>query len=221
MEGLSPSERWRVFRGILPSPVTANAVEDFARNFGELSRRDSGIGAWLVKPRKAAGTYSEIKGPAGFHTDSQYHHQPERLFVLACHTAAEEGGENLLLSVDDAREIAQNSLGDDAVARMQQSVWRWAVPEVFQSATVPAVSPPSAIFREDGTIRWRIDNLVCETDADQLLAEIFEQALEGSSRSENVRLLPGDVLVCDNWYSLHARTDFSDHNRVLFRARLV
>ena len=130
--------------------MTADAVEDFAGMFGELSRRDGGIGAWLVKPRKDAGTYSEIKGPAGFHTDSQYHHQPERLFVLACDTPAEEGGDNLLISVDDAREIAQISLGDDAVARMQQSVWRWAVPEVFQSATVPAVSPPSAIFREDG-----------------------------------------------------------------------
>ena len=120
-----------------------------------------------------------------FHTDSQYHHQPERLFVLACDTPAEEGGNNLLLSVDDAREIAQKFLGDDAMARMKQSVWRWAVPEVFQSATVPAVSPPSAIFREDGSIRWRIDNLVCETDADQLLADTFEKALEGSSRSEN------------------------------------
>ena len=65
------------------SSVTADAVEDFAEMFGELSRRDGGIGAWLVKPRKEAGTYSEIKGPAGFHTDSQYHHQPERLFVLA------------------------------------------------------------------------------------------------------------------------------------------
>lgn len=126
-----------------------------------------------------------------------------------------------MLSVDDAREIAQNNLGDDAVARMQQSVWCWAVLEMFQSATVTEVSPPSAIFREDGTIRWRIDNLVCETDADQLLAEKYEQAFEGSSRSENVPLLPGDVMVCDNWYSLHARTDFSDHNRVLFLTGLV
>ena len=210
-----------MFRGVLPPPLTVDAVEDFAGMFGDLSRRDGGMGAWLVKPRKDAGTYSEIRGPAGFHTDSQYHHQPERLFVLACDTPAKEGGNNLLLSVDDAREIAQKCLGDDAMARMKQSVWRWAVPEVFQSATVPAVSPPSAIFREDGSIRWRIDNLVCETDADQLLADTFEKALEGSSRAENVRLLPGDVLVADNWYSLHARTDFNDKNRVLFRARLV
>ena len=210
-----------MFRGVLPPPLTADAVEDFAGMFGDLSRRDGGMGAWLVKPRKDAGTYSEIRGPAGFHTDSQYHHQPERLFVLACDTSAEEGGNNLLLSVDDAGEIAQKCLGEDAMARMKQSVWRWAVPEVFQSATVPAVSPPSAIFREDGSIRWRIDNLVCETDADQLLADTFEKALEGSSRSESVRLLPGDVLVADNWYSLHARTDFNDKNRVLFRASLV
>ena len=201
--------------------MTAKAVEDFAERFGELSRRDGGIGAWLVKPRKDAGTYSEITGPAGFHTDSQYHDQPERLFVLACDTPADEGGDNLLISIDDAREIAQTNFGDDGVARMHQSVWRWAVPEVFQSATVPAVSPPSPIFRDDGTIRWRIDNLVCETDADQRLADSFEQALETSSRSEHVRLLPGDVLLCDNWYALHARTDFSDLNRVLYRARLV
>ena len=170
---------------------------------------------------KGCRTVFRGQRPAEFHTSPQYHHQPERLFVLACHTPAKEGGDNLLLSIDDAKEVVKNSLGDDGLARMQQSVWRWAVPEVFQSATVPAVSPPSAIFREDGTIRWRNDNLVCETDADQLLAKTFEQALECTSRSEKVRLLPVDVLVCDNWYSLHARTDFSDHNRALFRAMLV
>ena len=107
-----------MFRGVLPPPLTADAVEDFAGMFGDLSRRDGGMGAWLVKPRKDAGTYSEIRGPAGFHTDSQYHHQPERLFVLACDTPAKEGGNNLLLSVDDAREIAQQFLGDDAMAWM-------------------------------------------------------------------------------------------------------
>ena len=83
MTGLSPRQQWRVFRNVLKQPVTAESVEAFAEQFGELSRRDGGIGAWLVQPRKNAGTYSEIAGPAGFHTDSQYHNHPERLFVLA------------------------------------------------------------------------------------------------------------------------------------------
>lgn len=221
MTGLSPQEQWRVFRGVLKQPVTAEAVESFAQEFGELSRRDGAIGAWLVKPRKNAGTYSEIAGPAGFHTDSQYHSHPERLFVLACETPASEGGDNLLIGLEDAQAIALEALGPKAVDRLKQSVWRWSVPKVFQSETTPAVSPPSPIFREDGTIRWRIDNIVCENDADFSLAKAFEQALEASPRAEQVRLQSGDVLLCDNWHALHARTDFSDMNRVLYRARLV
>lgn len=213
--------RWRVFRGVLSHPVTAEAVETFAEGFGALSRRDGGIGAWLVKPRKDAGTYSEIAGPAGFHTDSQYHQDPERVFVLACDTPADEGGDNLLIDREDARAIALEALGRAGLARLEQVVWRWSVPKVFQSDSVPAVSPPSAIFRADGTMRWRIDNIVCESDGDLRLATAFEQALEASPRSERVRLQAGDVLLCDNWHALHARTDFSDMNRMLYRARLV
>jgi alpha-ketoglutarate-dependent taurine dioxygenase len=221
VDGLSSSVRWRVFRGVLTHPVTAEAVEAFAEGFGELSRRDGGIGAWLVKPRKNAGTYSEIAGPACFHTDSQYHHHPERVFVLACDTPAVEGGDNLLIAREDALAVAFEALGSAGVDRLKQAVWRWSVPKVFQSDSVPDVSPPSAIFREDGTMRWRIDNIVCDNDADLKLAQAFERALEASPRSERVRLLSGDVLLCDNWHALHARTDFSDMNRVLYRARLV
>ena len=221
MSGLSLQEPWKVYRGVLKRPVAAEDVENFAERFGELSRRDGGIGAWPVKPRKKSGTYSEISGPAAFHTDSQYHSHPERFFVLACDTPASEGGDNLLIGLDDAHAIALEALGPEAVDRLKQSVWRWIVPKVFQSETTPAVSPPSPIFREDGTIRWRIDNIVCENDADLSLAKAFEQALETSPRAEHVRLQSGDVLVCDNWRALHARTCFSDMNRFLYRARLL
>lgn len=209
-----------MFRGALSEPVSAESVEAFALRFGLLSRRDGGVGAWLVKPRKSQGTYSEVAGPAGFHTDSQYHFDPERLFVLACVTPAEEGGDNLLIDVEDARAIALETLGEAGLNRLSQNVWRWSVPEVFQVDSVPAVSPPSPIFHPDGSIRWRIDNLVCETVADRDLAERFEAALQASSRFQTVRLLQGDVLLCDNRHALHARTDFDDMNRVLYRARL-
>ena len=212
---------WRVYPGALKQPVTAKEVEIFAEKFGALSRRDGGIGAWPVKPRKKSGTYSEISGPAAFHTDSQYHSHPERFFVLACDTPASEGGDNLLISHDDAHAVAMETLGLKGVDRLKQCVWRWKVPKVFQSESAPAVCPPSSIFREDGTIRWRIDNIVCENDADLSLAKAFGQALDVSPRAEHVRLESGDVLVCDNWRALHARTSFSDMNRFLYRARLL
>ena len=218
---LSIQQQWRVFRGALKHPITAADVEAFATQYGDLSLRDGGTGAWLVKPRKKSGTYSEISGPAAFHTDSQYHSSPERFFVLACQTPALEGGDNLLIGVEDALEVAREVLGAEAVVRLKQSVWRWTVPKVFQSENTPAVSPPSPIFREDGTIRFRIDNIVCENSADFRLAKSFEQALDSSPRAERVRLQAGDVLLCDNWRALHARTSFCDMNRVLYRARLL
>ena len=52
MSGLSLQEPWKVYRGVLKRPVAAEDVENFAERFGELSRRDGGIGAWPVKPRK-------------------------------------------------------------------------------------------------------------------------------------------------------------------------
>ncbi len=221
MTCLSTQQQWRVFKGALKQPITAADVETFAMQYGELSLRDGGTGAWLVKPRKKSGTYSEISGPAAFHTDSQYHSNPERFFVLACETPASEGGDNLLIGMDDALEVAQEALGNKAVDRLKQSVWRWTVPKVFQSENTPAVSPPSPIFREDGTIRWRIDNIVCENSSDLSLAKSFEQALESSPRAAHIRLQAGDVLLCDNWRALHARTSFCDMNRVLYRARLL
>ncbi|WP_115019224.1 TauD/TfdA family dioxygenase [Synechococcus sp. UW140] len=217
----SEQTKYRVFRQVLSKPVTAAAVEDFAKGFGDLSLRDGGTGSWPVQPRKSTGTYSEIAGPAGFHTDSQYHQYPEPLFILACNTPAADGGDNLLISMKDAYQVALEALGSQAVERMKQSVWSWAVPAVFRSKSTPAFSPPSPIFLKDGTIRWRSDNIVCKNDSDLSLAQAFEKAIQESSFVEHVRLESGDVLLCDNWHALHARTDFSDMSRLMYRARCL
>ena len=134
---------------------------------------------------------------------------------------ASEGCDNLLIGIVDALEVAQEALGCKAVDRLKQGVWRWTVPKVFQSENTQAVSPPSPIFREDGTILRRIDNIVCENSFDLSFTKSFEEALESPPRAAHVRFQAGDVLLCDNWLALRARTNFCDVIRVLYRSRLL
>ena len=134
---------------------------------------------------------------------------------------ASEGCDNLLIGIIDALEVAQEALGCKAVDHLKQGVWRWTVPKVFQSENTQAVSPPSPMFREDGTILWRIDNIVCENSFDLSFTKSFEEALESPPRAAHVQFQDGAVLLCDKWLALRVRTNFCDMNRVLCRSRLL
>ena len=217
---LSKGPGYAVLPERLPTPLNVAELERFASRFGALSLRDGGVAAWPVKPRKAEGTFSERAGEARFHTDSQYHATPEPFFLLACDTPARDGGENLLLTRDDVVEIARDALGSDGVRRLREPVWSWVIPEVFQVPGCSNVSPPAPVLAEDGTIRWRIDNLVTQSTDDLALAHALADALDASRRRTTLKLESGQMLLCDNWRVLHARATFSDPDRLLYRIRL-
>lgn len=217
---ITAKTRWSLFPKALTTPFSVAQVEDFAAQFGIVSRRDGGHGAWPIKPRKDSGTHSETLGEARFHTDAQYHERPERAFILACECPAQDGGENLLLSVEHAREAALESVGEEGLDLLEQPIWSWRTPSVFRTSDAPECSPDTAVFQIDGTMRWRFDNLVCKNEKQADVATRFADALDRSPHTVRVLLEPGDVLLCDNWYVLHARTHFQDRNRLLYRVRL-
>lgn len=217
---LLDSPGFKVLAGRLPVPFVVPELERMAGSLGALSFRDGGVAAWPVKPRKVEGTFSERIGEARFHTDSQYHERPERFFMLACERPAEDGGENFLLARDAVIEVAEAALGVEGLKRLRQPVWRWSVPEVFRQPGAPEVSPASEVLRPDGTLRWRIDNLMVASKYDQELANAFADALDASPRRVTVRLQAGEILLCDNWRTLHARAYFADPERLLYRIRL-
>ena len=212
---------WKVFPRALKIPLDPREVEEFAAQFGQISTRDGGRGAWPIAPSKTSGTFSETQGEARLHTDAQYHEQPESAFILACERAARDGGDNLLLEAADARRVAENCFGTDGVAMLEAAQWCWSVPEVFCAEGTTPVSPEVPILGADGSIRWRFDNIRCRTAQDRALAIEFADALDSSGGATRLRLEPGDVLLCDNRYALHGRTSFSDPKRLLYRVRLT
>ncbi len=215
------SAMWRVFPRALKVPLDPREVEEFGAQFGTVSTRDGGRGAWPIAPSKVSGTFSETSGEARLHTDAQYHEQPESAFILACERPALDGGDNLLLEAADARRVAESCFGTDGIALLEAAQWCWTVPKVFYVNGNPQVSPEAPIFGRDGSVRWRIDNIRCRTAQDRDLAIEFADALESYGRLTRLRLEPGDVLLCDNYYALHGRTPFSDPKRLLYRVRLV
>tara|TARA_R110001592_G_C13191467_1_gene752759 strand:- start:6422 stop:7129 length:708 start_codon:yes stop_codon:yes gene_type:complete len=219
VERLLRGKAYVVIDSKLTLPFLRSDLLEFAQQFGEISSRDGGDPIWAVKPRKNKGTFSETDGEARFHTDSQYHADPERFFILACERPACDGGETKVITASHAKQLAIEVLGEDAYLRLCAPVWSWEVPEVFCKTGLPKVCPKTSVFQSNGSIRWRIDNLICDNDEDLALAHAFADALENSEYLDEMLLQPGQILIADNWYAMHARKHFTDPQRLYYRIR--
>ena len=194
--------------------VDTEAVAELCAAFGAPSNRDGGMDLWPVRPRSTdpGQTFSQRAGDAGLHTDAAYHDDPEERFALICVQPAVDGGYTRLLG---AADIAR-SLDPLLARRLRVPQWRWRVPEIFGSG----LSGRHSVLDDDGTVRWRSDNLVIPGDL-QHAAAAFAVHLETHPMLVQL-LLPADaVLICDNRRVLHGRTNFTDRRRWLIRVRLV
>jgi alpha-ketoglutarate-dependent taurine dioxygenase len=219
VEKLLCGKAYVVIDSKLALPFVRSNLHEYAQQFGEISSRDGGDTIWAVKPRKNKGTFSETDGEARFHTDSQYHTDPERFFILACERPSCDGGETNVITASHAKQVAIEMLGEDAYRRLCAPVWSWEVPDVFCKIGLPKVCPKTSVFQSNGSIRWRIDNLICDNDEDFALAHAFADALEKSECLDEMLLQPGQILIADNWYAMHARKHFTDPQRLYYRIR--
>ncbi|SDY98912.1 TauD/TfdA family dioxygenase [Tessaracoccus flavus] len=215
-----PSSGWAVLE---PGPAVASdpaAVIELARRYGTVSERDGG-GAWPIQSQVPSGTFSVTNDAAPLHTDAQYRNDPEDAFLLACARSAAQGGDSILLAVDDlVATLSRRSDWFSLQGLLQAPIWRWRTPEVFDG---PRESEPAAILypREDGrySMRWRMDNLVADQSA-AWAAEVVHQTAAIDPNLAVLKLRPGQVLVCDNSTVLHGRTAFNDPTRLLWRVRV-
>lgn len=190
------------------------ATTELCARFGEPSSRDGGATLWPVRPRSSdpTQTFSQRAGEAGLHTDAAYRDEPEARFALFCIRPAADGGLTRLL----AAAHVELGLDPSLARRLRVPQWRWEVPEVFGGG----LSGRYRVLDDDGSIRWRTDNLVIPADL-QATAVAFADHLE-THRMLVQLLLPVDgVLVCDNRRVLHGRTTFADRRRWLVRVRLA
>jgi alpha-ketoglutarate-dependent taurine dioxygenase len=228
------------------------AILDLASAFGVPSARDGGRAVWPVAPAgpskavssKAASlraasfeaassraTFSTSAGAAGFHTDAQYHAEPEDYVCLFVVRPASDGGSTRLLSAETAIcALRARPDGAELVELMSRPIWRWRVPAEFavtvQAGMAPTAGLMAALMPVPAApgglrIRWRSDNLdpaLPESlhDAASLIGTVFNRA----QGAVELQPRPGDVLILDNHRVMHARTWFSDPRRLLLRVRL-
>lgn len=194
-------------------------ILQFAARFGIPSTRDGGRAVWPV--RALAGrdaTFSLRAGKAGMHTDSAYHRVPEPLFLLHCVRAADDGGDSLLVHIDDVvAEICAKPEGAAVLRTLREPLWRWRPPAEYSAVG----STPAAPIIAGTTVRWRGDNLVIPQGETYMQAvRVFDMAAELAALSVRFRLRPGWTLIVDNLRVMHGRTPFSDRRRLLLRVRL-
>lgn len=209
---------WVVFHSDAVAAGDRAAMDAIARSLGRVSDRDGGA-LWPVAPRARTGTFSVTAEAAGLHTDAQYHDQPEEYFLLFCVVAARcGGGANRLLRLHDLTPDLDLPEADEASLR--QDLWTWTAPEVFRTSAASGRRKPHAVLGEDGTVRWRYDNLTTQSPERGNVARRFHQYLESHPAVETCLLAAGDVLYCDNQRALHGRSAFCDPERLLYRTRL-
>jgi alpha-ketoglutarate-dependent taurine dioxygenase len=226
-------------------PVDDRPEEEISRDFEALASRFGvvmGHGAsrqtiWRISPRAVnhTPTFSETASEAPLHTDNSWVHEPERYFALLVIQPAQDGGESLLFPLADLiRDFARTRKGPAVIRTLSERPFPFAMPVVFRSEAerageiTPVVTSP--VIRSGSVLRYRHDVIQAgfqqrpdlATPESVAAIEIFNDYLvELLRRSPGIKLGRGDMVIANNHTVLHARTHFTDPNRLLLRARMA
>ncbi len=227
-------------------PVDGRSVEEISRDFEALVSRlgivtphgASGQTIWRISPRAELGhvpTFSEAAGEAPLHTDNSWVEAPEQYFALLVIQPARDGGESLLFPVAELlREFRQMPEGPAVIRTLSERLFPFAMPAVFRSdaeraaRATPVVTAP--VLRAHALLRYRHDIIQAgfqvrpdlATQESVAAVDLFDNFLTDLlRRSPGVKLQRGNVLLANNHTVLHARTHFSDPDRLLLRARMA
>jgi alpha-ketoglutarate-dependent taurine dioxygenase len=222
-----------------PESAISADFEALVSRFGTVTPHGaSGQTIWRITPRadvKHVPTFSEAASEAPFHTDNSWVREPEQYFALLVIRPAVDGGASLLCPVADLlRDFAQTREGPAAIRTLSEQLFPFAMPVVFRSDSECAAKHPpvvtSPVILSGSALRYRYDVLKAgfavrpdlASAASVRAVEVFNDYLTGVlQRSAGVKLDRGDLLLANNYTVLHARTDFTDPNRLLLRARIA
>lgn len=175
-------------------------------------------------------TFSEHNQEAKLHTDSQYFQSPEQAISLWSIRPDSSGkGLSYYASAQDIlHEMASTPTGQESLQILQEEDIPFRVPSSFMQN--PDSDQPEVIygkiFAQTPEVRYREDTIQAGYDAIGLaIPPEIKKALQdivaamNKVQSDFFLLEAGDVLWINNHNHLHARTEFSDLKRLLFRIR--
>lgn len=196
-----------------PAPDHARA-EAFAQRFGYVRETIFG-GVWELSPamnEHADTAYDSVY--LGPHTDGTYSHDAPGAQYFLCTVAAEAGGESLLVDgFAIADELARTD--PDAAATLASTAvrGRYIEPGVNLQAERP-------VFRTDqrGVLQQVSFNnydrapFLLPEDREASFYDAYAKFAELANNPDRraiVTLTPGDVMIFDNWRTMHGRNAFS------------
>jgi alpha-ketoglutarate-dependent taurine dioxygenase len=160
-----------------------------------------------------------------FHTDMSRYLRPPEFTVIRCVVPDAEGGDNLVLHIDDIltrlRGLGRDDIVDMLVAERPLSMeprhynhGRVAVGAPVTAALVvpEAADAPCRIYDRHGASKG--DHLALSQEEERLFDEFFAYCRGQEDLAERVRLEAGDILVFSNWRFMHARLECSGSGRV-------
>jgi len=227
-------------------PVDERPESEISREFETLVSRFGTVmphGAsrqtiWRVTPRpdlKHVPTFSEAASEAPLHTDNSWVPEPEQYFALLVLQPAKDGGESLIFPIPELlKDFAQTREGPAVIRTLSERQFPFAMPVVFRSETertnqlTPVVTAP--VIASPSDFRFRYDSIKAgfrvrpdlATDESVNAIETFNDYLVGLlHNSPGTKLQRGEMILANNRTVLHARTNFTDPNRLLLRARIA
>lgn len=213
-----------------PGVENANDLTRVVKQFGPFSRSFSL--RRFIRGIRSSGRVTEIKIVPDFnmegtnartssalepHTDGSFHKDPFELVVLYCVESDGEGGDSIVIALDDIVE----RLDEDDYRALKAPVFP------FGDNVVPVIG--GAGGKE--TIRYyrtQLEMQLSRREGSFELAEgsnaalkALDQAMDDASIHFRFHLEPRDLLFVNNKKAVHARTGFSDDSsRLLLRARV-
>ncbi len=231
-----------IFRGF-PLAGSEDVIEAsfaaFSRRFGEV--RGHGVTQrpiWRVSPRAKLDhepTFSETASEAPLHTDNSWVREPERYFALLVLRPARDGGDSIAFPIaPHLQRIARTPEGKAILRVLMEEEFPFATPAVFHDhrsheeqvaavVTAPVIGGASGFrFRRDvidAGFHLRPDLVTSEKLG---VLDAFEKTLHQAMKEcAPVHLKSGEILIANNQAVLHARSNFTDPDRLLLRARMA
>ena len=147
-----------------------------------------------------------------YHTDNPFLAVPEKVVGFWSVKSSSQGGENLILRVDDLLQWAS-----------AKPEYTDVLQEIDDTSVTFKLGPERAAGKildfANGSARFDMKYV---DDTTKHLGSRFQSMISNPDvPAQTVKLSAGDVLFFDNEKTLHARNEYSDHNRVSLRVRMA
>jgi len=188
---------------------------------------------WEVTPRSLPSgrklTFSELNSKAPLHNDSAFRDIPEKYFGLLAVTTAKQGGNSVIVRVDELiQSLKKSPSGAQCLTILRNQDFPFHVPPAFMRDPSQSNIVLAPVIADSPLIRFRLDTIQAGFKCRPELAtperlwaiDYFNGFINSYPDQLEFKLNNGDIIFVNNHKLLHGRTRFTGKDRLLLRVRI-